>query len=291
MKTSAITTTNTDQVATQTVSKITYHLNTNHQKLSVDHVIIEEPLQINLLWFCEQRQAYQLSNLVVIMRTPGQDNALAVGFLISEGIITHQHDIIAIEVPSDSENNNLLEIQLDKKIKLDWLTLQRNFTSQSGCGLCGKSSIKSLALKSLRTINNQQHWLKVTDIPKLCLQLAKHQNLFAQTGGVHGAAYIVNNQWLTIQEDIGRHNAVDKVIGELVLTQQYAQQGILLLTSRISFELVQKAVMYGIPVIIALGAPSSLAITTAKQFNITLIGFSKSQTFNVYHGDWRLFSE
>ena len=274
--------------ASKTVNKHHYRLNCLSSRLSSDQVIIEEPLQINLVSFEHTKKHYQQRELAVIMRTPGDDVTLITGFLFSEAVITTQADILSIKVASDSETNNIVEVELAKHITIDWPGLTRSFTSQSSCGLCGKTSIKSLALKTQQAINNEQHWLNMASIPQLVEQLTERQSLFIATGGVHGAGLINNEHWFSIREDIGRHNAVDKIIGDIVMQQTTIARAILLLTGRVSFELMQKAVMAGIPVIIAVGAPSSLAIDVAKQFNITLIGFTKNQQFNVYHGNWRI---
>ncbi|WP_448250017.1 formate dehydrogenase accessory sulfurtransferase FdhD [Thalassotalea agariperforans] len=275
----------------KTVNKHHYRLNCLSTRLSSDEVVIEEPLQINLVSFEQAKNNYQQRELAVIMRTPGDDVALITGFLFSEAVITTAADILSIKIASDSETNNIVEVELAKHITIDWPSLSRSFTSQSSCGLCGKTSIKSLALKTQQSVNNEQHWLNMASIPQLVQQLTKQQSLFIDTGGVHGAGLINNEQWISIREDIGRHNAVDKIIGDIVMQQTAIARAILLLTGRVSFELMQKAVMAGIPVIIAVGAPSSLAIDVAKQFNITLIGFTKNQQFNVYHGNWRINSQ
>lgn len=287
--------------AIKPVTKLNYRLNCLTSQLTHDDVIIEEPLQINLLWFEQETQQYQHRELAVIMRTPGQDTALVTGFLFTEGIIKSATDILSIDTPSDGKKDNQLEIKLAQNIRVNWTKLARRFTSQSSCGICGKTSIKSLALQSSKKINDEKGWLDIHTIPTLSEQLTKQQPLFNQTGGVHGAAIVKNTQWLALEEDVGRHNAVDKVIGQLLIEQhitvpsnnskQQTDKSILLLTGRISFELIQKAVMAAIPVIIAIGAPSSLAISAAQQFNITLIGFIKNQQFNVYHGAWRLSDE
>lgn len=277
--------------ATKSVAKLQYRLECLSSRLSSDDVIIEEPLQINLLWFNTHKSDYQHDELAVIMRTPGNDIELIIGFLFSEGVIKSHADILSIAIPSDSKTNNIVEVELAKNIVLDWTTLARSFTSQSSCGVCGKTSIKSLALKSQKIMNTDTHWLGVSSIPQYCQALTKQQHLFSSTGGVHGAGLINNKQWLAVHEDIGRHNAVDKIIGDVVHNNYALTQAVLLLTGRISFELMQKAVMAGIPVVIAVGAPSSLAIAVAQQFDITLIGFTKNKQFNVYHGDYRINNE
>lgn len=278
--------------AIKSLTKRHYQLNEASQCLSADNVIVEEPLQINIWWFNPEKQQHQESELAIMMRTPGHDEILVLGFLFTEGIIQQYKDVTQITV--NSENTNIVDVELGNEISINWEKINRSFTSQSSCGLCGKTSIKALALKTQKTINSDKHWLSSVKIPLLINQLTQRQALFTITGGVHGAAIVSANKWLALYEDVGRHNAVDKVIGDVLVNHHSVEnnktneQKILLLTGRISFELIQKAVMAAIPVIIAIGAPSSLAISTAKQFDITLIGFTKSDQFSVYSGDWRM---
>ena len=275
----------------QSVAKKTYRLDTESCKLSYDDIIVEEPLQINLSWFNPEQKTYQHNELAIVMRTPGDDIALVTGLLFNEGIIKQQQDIVSITLPTDCETGNQLEVTLNKNILINWSAISRSFASLSSCGICGKTSIKSLALKSHQVFNTEKQWLNIKTVSQLSLHLTEQQTLFNKTGGVHGAAIFQEGEWLSIYEDIGRHNAVDKIIGNLCLKNITLDKAILLLTGRVSFELMQKAVMAAIPVVISVGAPSSLAIAVAKQFDITLIGFNRSQQFNVYHGHWRLFNE
>jgi FdhD protein len=170
--------------------------------------------------------------------------------------------------------------------------------SYSSCGLCGTTSLKTLQLKTEINLSYTEHknTLATQSILSLSEKMRSRQGLFDQTGGVHGAALFARqlDQQLAIQqlyEDIGRHNAVDKVVGALLVSDESYQAmhlWILLVSSRISFEIVQKAIMAGISVLVGVGAPSDLAIQAAKQFDLTLIGFASNKGFNVYHGDWRL---
>jgi len=289
----------TEQTAFSTVSRVQYQQQDDNQPSKVferatpinDQVIVEQPLQISLCFFNAEQQRYQSKILTVTMRTPNDDQALICGFLCAEGIIQQANEVIAIEWLAPNEQNlpqNHAEVTLAKHVQVNWPQLQRDFVSYSSCGICGKSSLKSLALKVQSTIDETQHWLPNQLISGLPTLLWQQQALFQQTGGVHGAGYYANQQLLFSAEDVGRHNAVDKVIGKVCQQQAQQAQAVLILSGRISFELVQKAVMANIPVIVAVGAPSSLAIQAAQQFNITLIGFVKAQKFNVYHADWRL---
>lgn len=253
----------------------------NHRSVVNDEVIVEAPLQIQL------QQIDQKIPVATIMRTPGDDHALALGFLFSENIIKQGSDVTSIG--SEQENEIILTIAAD--IPLDVQALSRPFVSYSGCGICGKTTLKQLALQQHRAIDESKHWLPFDSLLEHASLLSSRQQLFQKTGGVHGAA-LLQRQGNTLvlldcKEDVGRHNAVDKLVGKHLLST-LPSQNVLLLSGRISFELVQKAVMAGISVIAAIGAPSSLAIQTAKQFNLTLIGFMQTSQANIYCGDWRL---
>jgi len=253
-----------------------------------DYAIIEEPLLIALCYYDNDSSTYQTIDLTVVMRTPGHDKELITGFLFNEQIINKEKDIIHIKCNDDSQNINHVIVKLAEPVQPDWEKITRTFASQSSCGICGKTSLNGLAIKNDKIIDNESAWLKSNNIIKHAQDLKLHQPLFIETGGVHGAGYIVNNEWVCVYEDVGRHNAVDKVIGNIVINNTLANKSILVLSGRISFELMQKAVTAAIPVIIAIGAPSSLAISAAIQFNITLIGFTRNNQFNVYHGNHRI---
>ena len=253
-------------------------------RLSEDIVISEEPLNIVLHWNCPKTGKQLEKPLMVTMRTPGQDAFLVTGLLLSYAII---HHAVGIEKISCEEHNQC-DVYLDKHVQFDWKSLSRQFVSHSGCGICGANDVKKLAHTFEHNIDEQAHWLSINNLLTFSTQLRKQQTLFSATGGVHSAGIFTVNSCLSVQEDVGRHNAVDKVIGDLLQQDLLGNQNILMLSGRISFELMQKAVAANIPVVVAIGAPSSLAVSVAKQFNITLIGFVSEQTFNVYHGDFRL---
>ena len=321
----------TQQSPTIQVPRIRYSTSSGKQqsqstaqfKPQFDQVICEEPLQITLAWVTndqgkEQQEHSQV--FTITMRTPGDDIALITGLLFTEGQIDDisQIDHISSETDSDYDEpqNNQFTAYFSQGNQPDLAGLQRQLITQSSCGICGKTSLKSLELKAPKPLNNQPAWLDPEQIKTLPQRLLEQQSLFAQTGGVHGAALFDQNyQLLSVKEDVGRHNAVDKVIGEQLLGQQLLSQQelsqqllgqqelsqqllsqqelaatrhILLLSGRVSFELVQKAIIAGYPVIIAVGAPSSLAILAAQRFDLTLIGFTKPDSFNIYHGHWRI---
>ncbi len=266
-------------------------------RLCADLVAVEEPLQIILSWYEVQQSRYQQQVLTITMRTPGDDQALVYGFLLSEGIISAKEDVLSCcfddQGPQDniSYPDNKLTVTLAKHIQPDWQVIKRQFVNHSSCGLCGKTSLNALQLKktaSPQPASSTQSWLTAETICRLPELLKSHQEQYQQSGGVHAAGYFCDSQLLSVCEDIGRHNAVDKVIGDTCLYDLIQPRGVLVLSGRISFELVQKAVMANIDVIAAVGAPSSLALAAAKQFGLTLIGFIKKDSLNVYHGHWRV---
>lgn len=316
--------------ATKTINKYVYCVEKGSlkkskllKKISHDLVIVEQPLQIRLLWHDNAKQCSQVFSIT--MRTPDNDELLILGLLYSEGVISAYADIdkisqeIASNTPESSNTNvidNLWQVKLAAGVIPKLASLERFQITYSSCGLCGSTSLKSLELKNppnLKRIDNDfeesSAWLKVNDVLLLPQIMREKQQMFKQTGGVHGAALFVFNdnkisknevKFFTIGEDIGRHNALDKVIGTLIKTTKIATtehttseisaqvKYTVVVSGRISFEIVQKTIMAGISVLIGVGAPSDLAIKAAQRFDLTLIGFAGSESFNVYHGDWRL---
>jgi len=259
--------------------------------LSIDSVIVEEPLEVSLIYSDiagkEQERVY-----LVTMRTPGDDVNLVTGLLLAEGIINSASDIIGINEQFDLDdiNQNEIYLRLSSNVIVDWALINRDTTSFSSCGVCGKSSIKSLELRNIPDLESNEAWLSGHIIPHFSEQLRQYQAMFNQTGGVHGCGlFDAKGELLLSCEDVGRHNALDKLLGKLARSPELdKQQKIVFLSGRISFELIQKVLVSGISVLIAVGAPSNLAINMAKRFNLTLIGFSRDGGFNVYHGAFRL---
>lgn len=261
--------------------------------LESDPIAVEEPLQISLV---HRRKTVVFS---ITMRTPGNDIPLIYGLLFSEGIIQRASDIqeIVCEKVDEITQNNLKLVILADEFEFDIEQVERRLTSYSSCGLCGKSTLQTLELKRHRDLNRANFQLNTQLVHSLKNMLAE-QPLFSQTGGVHAAGFIEmkkviesaqkgmesepSNSVVSFYEDVGRHNALDKVIGQQLIEYDLLKPGLLLLSGRIGFELVQKAAMAGISTIVALGAPSSLAIKTAVQFEINLIGFAKDHSFNFY---------
>lgn len=249
-----------------------------------DFLASEEPLQIGLV-FGEKSHREQKS-ISVTMRTPGNDEELALGFLFTEGIISQKKDWMGFSSPVQ----NTIEVELHESSKPDLNKLERNFYTTSSCGVCGKSSIDAIRTVATQA-NEADNILISTDVlyslPSL---LRQTQHVFEQTGGLHASAiFDLSGKLLFFREDVGRHNALDKVIGwafrnELLPLNRH----ILLLSGRASFELIQKAAMAGIKVIAAVGAPSTLAVELAKEFDMTLVGFLRGSHFNIYCGEKRI---
>ena len=253
--------------------------------VSGDVVASEQALQIMLSFF--DQGSWQQRSLAVVMRTPGDDRALVLGYLISQGVIDALNDVQTLSLNEE----NLAEVKLAAHVEVDWQRFSRVFASQSGCGVCGQSQLKQLALR-YEPLKTPQQWLIPAQLLALPTLLRDSQALFEQTGGSHGAGLWLaeeqNSALAFVAEDVGRHNAVDKVLGYAYEQGVCLEKSVLVLSGRISFELVQKAVAAKIPAIVAVGAPSDIAIATAQQFNIALIGFTKAQQANVYCGQGQL---
>jgi FdhD protein len=256
-----------------------------------DILAVEEPLEIRLVYGpAENRQTKSIS---ITMRTPGNDFELATGFLFTEGIVNHYEEISKIyHSPSLLNPDNILLVELKENISPDIIKLERNFYTTSSCGVCGKASIDAVRTTGNLSRTNNEEPITVTKQLFYTLpdRLRLHQAIFETTGGLHASAlFDLEGNLIVAKEDVGRHNALDKLIG-YTLAQGILplNKHILLLSGRASFELVQKAAMAQIKIIAAVGAPSSLAVEMAKDFGITLIGFLRDQRFNVYCGEDRI---
>lgn len=244
-----------------------------------DILAVEEPLEIRVGG----------TPLAVTMRTPGNDVELAAGFLVSEGVISDAaqfRSAIHCTGPGIEENTyNVLDVTLMPGTVLPESSLQRNFYTTSSCGVCGKASIEAVETVSSFDVSQDSVQIDAETVVGLPDQLRSHQEVFDKTGGLHAAGLFdaVTGECLVIREDVGRHNAVDKVIGWAVLGERLPLRGtILQVSGRASFELVQKAVMAGIPVLSAISAPSSLAVELAATSGVTLVGFLRDSRMNVY---------
>ncbi|MBL7866209.1 MAG: formate dehydrogenase accessory sulfurtransferase FdhD, partial [Cyclobacteriaceae bacterium] len=237
-----------------------------------DVLALEEPLAIRLVSGRGSDQVEQ--DVSVTMRTPGNDAALAAGFLFTEGIIESPDQVEEIRGDDRHQHDQGVTVFLKPGVSVDSKRLQRNFYTTSSCGVCGKSSVDAIRM-ACKPVKAEDFKIQASVIQSLPQHLRVQQNIFEQTGGLHAAALFDGaGNLIVLQEDVGRHNALDKVIGEKFLRNEIPiSNQILMLSGRISFELVQKAAMAYIPVIAAIGAPSSLAVALATEMNITLLGF------------------
>lgn len=257
-----------------------------------DKVAVEEPLEIRLGYSTPAGRT--TSSISITMRTPGNDLELALGFLFSEAVIRSAADVSAAEhcgpPAPDTGNRNIVRIDLQPELAVDPGRLQRHFYTTSSCGVCGKSSLDALRVSGAERILDSDVRFARETLLSLPDALRAEQATFEETGGLHAAAaFDSKGELLVVREDVGRHNAVDKVVGTL-LTRDMLPAGSLglLVSGRASFELMQKTLMAGIPLLAAVSAPSSLAIELAREFNVSLVGFLRGATFNIYSGEERI---
>jgi FdhD protein len=285
-----------DSTSQTTVEKATGRISST----VLDSLAIEEPLEIQLNY--GPPDSRETRSISVTMRTPGNEFDLAAGFLMTEGVIRDANDIDQITYAGDSFNEdtqspqamavpklgskqNTVRVDLAAEVEVNLGSLQRNFYTTSSCGICGKASL--LALHTVgppRAANNFR--VDAQLLYHLPESLRASQGVFDRTGGLHAVGlFDAAGELLALREDVGRHNAVDKLIGsEFLADRKPLRDRILLLSGRASFELLQKALMGGIPMVAAVGAPSSLAVQVAREFDITLVGFLRKDHFNIYHG-------
>ena len=275
-------------MARSTISTGIYKVDKTGINATDDFLAVEEPLEIRIRYGIPPEQVTK--SISVTMRTPGNDEELATGFLFTEGIIKNVHDITGVQ-HCDNSDENVVEVELKPGVSFNLKNLDRNFYTTSSCGVCGKSSIEAITTTCLLNTNVEDD-IQCTPsiINNLPAVLRSTQNIFTQTGGLHACGlFTAEGELLISREDVGRHNALDKLIGASLNQNLFPLHNyLLLLSGRASFELVQKAYMAGIKVVAAVGAPSSLAVQTAASFGITLIGFVKAQTFNIYSGAQRI---
>lgn len=250
-----------------------------------DSIAIEEPLEIRLEYGNAENRKTQ--NISVTMRTPGNDTELGLGFLFTEGIIKLANDVESVRhcfIACAENKENVVQVSLKEGIEPQLHNAERNFYTTSSCGVCGKASINSIKTVSAYNNKRSENQVSADLLYQLPAILQKHQQVFKDTGGLHASAlFNTDGHLLLVREDVGRHNALDKLIGAALNKNLLPlDRHILLLSGRISFELVQKAAMAGVTIIAAVGAPSSLAVQLAEEFNITLVGFLRDQRFNIY---------
>jgi FdhD protein len=265
-----------------------------------DFVSVEEPLQIRLRTHDARTQVQNQSfqnqsfqnqgsnerdrDIAITMRTPGHDRELAAGFLFTEGVLQHAGQVSEIT----SDGRGAVTICLAEELPAE--IASRNFYVTSSCGVCGKASVEALRQAGIASPPLSTPMIHRDTLFELPQKLRKAQAVFEHTGGLHGAGlFTASGELLLAREDVGRHNAVDKLIGSAFLENRLPLgENVLMLSGRISFELVQKALMAGIPIVAAVGAPSSLAVETALRFGITLVGFLRDGRGNVYSGHARV---
>ena len=252
-----------------------------------DQLAVEEPMELRL-GYTDSRQGRMHKSIAITMRTPGDDVALGLGFLFAESIIRSMDEVTSI----DSDKANVLRIELREDIAVDRIRLDRNFYTTSSCGMCGKASLETLSLAGFDALHDNHFTLSLDVLKALPDRLAEQQPLFRRTGGNHGVALFNSaGEILLVKEDVGRHNALDKLNGALLQQGRLPLQNHgLLLSGRASFEMMQKALAAGCPMVLAVGAPSSLAVELAQEFNITLAGFVGERGCNIYHGAGRILS-
>lgn len=265
---------NEDAIIQQAITKLSSRGNLDLN----DNIAVESPLEIRVNKFGE-RPVHALS---VTMRTPGNDRELALGFLFTEGIIKSRDQITSI----NEEQENTIRLTLSQSVVFDPEKLQRHFYMSSSCGVCGKSSIEAIEVhipNKMKPLNNQ---ISADYLYKLPEKVRQFQDTFNKTGGLHAAAlFDSKGELIILREDVGRHNAMDKLVGYCLEANLLPLgEHVIFLSGRASFELIQKSLLAGASVVAAVGAPSSLAIALASRYNQTLIGFLKSDSLNLYSG-------
>ncbi len=257
-----------------------------------DVVAVEEPLEIQVASASVDGAAAK--SVSITMRTPGNDAELAVGFLYTEGIIGGKGDVRSVtavgQPDPESGLQNSIRVETAPDVALDLDKLQRHFYTTSSCGVCGKASLDALETtgqQSLATVDTRFGSDLLLALPGRVRDL---QPVFTATGGLHAAAaFGPDGEIRVVREDVGRHNATDKVVGALLEAGEVPGHGLgLFVSGRASFELMQKTLLAGIPLLVAVGAPSSLAVDTARAFGMTLVGFLRDGTFNIYAGEDRI---
>ena len=270
---------NSEPVRRQSIDAVRDGIRTRRDDL----VVVEEPLEIRLARLGETGPGRPIS---ITMRTPGSDVELALGFLHGEGLIRSNRDVASVH--ECGADRNVVRIELAADAPLDLARLERNFYTSSSCGVCGKASLEAVAaMMAAKPVEGAGN-VSAALLRSLAGRLHSAQPVFRDTGGLHAASlFDESGALIAASEDVGRHNALDKLVGERLLADALPLSGsVLLLSGRASFELLQKAAMAGVPVVASVGAPSSLAIDLAQRTGILLAGFLRGDSFNVYaHGE------
>ena len=254
------------------VSQRIIRLRSGDQSTAIDTLAVEEPLEIRI----------NNQPLSITMRTPGHDVELAAGFLFAEGILRSPADLEGIETYPRNQKGNVLNVILADQVACDWSKLKRHFTTTSSCGLCGRESIAAVRRRLPRVRSKVR--VKPSSLLALPTKLRAAQAGFDATGGLHAAGlFDLRGRLLVAREDIGRHNAVDKLLGWGLLNDKLPfERHILLVSGRASFEIIQKALAGRVPIVCAVSAPSSLAVELARSSGLTLVGFLRDGSMNIY---------
>ncbi len=253
-----------------------------------DLLAVEEPLEIRLGY---EKDGERVSRSVSItMRTPGDDEDLATGFLFTESIIRRIEDVAFVKPCGTSDDDNVIRVELESGVDVELERLDRHFYTTSSCGVCGKASLDALRVVGADPLPVGEISFRPSMLATLPGRLREAQKTFDETGGLHAAAaFDRHGELLVLREDIGRHNAVDKVVGALLSEGLLPASELgLMVSGRASFELMQKALLAGMPLLAAVSAPSSLAVQLAREFNLSLVGFLRGDTFNIYAGEERI---
>lgn len=256
-----------------------------------DVVVTEEPMEIRVE--SGPREARETTPLSVTMRTPGQDFELAAGFLFTEGIVARKRDVLRIEYCTDAgvpQEYNVVSVVLRTGLDFRPDRLSRHFYMTSSCGVCGKTALEAVRVAVRHPIPKDGPIVDAAELARMPERLREGQALFAKTGGLHAAGLFgPDGDLAALREDVGRHNAVDKVLGEAFLGGRTPlSKYVLAVSGRGGFEILQKAAVAGVPFVVAVGAPSSLAVGIAETFGMTLVGFARGDRFNVYAGRSRI---
>lgn len=279
--------------AVPTGSQAVLKVDGKSRRKEMDRLAVEEPMEIRVRW--QDDGAVQEKSIAITMRTPGDDFELAAGFLFAEGIVSGREEVVDIAYcldPEEPQERNVVTVTVAPGICVDVERLQRNVVAYSSCGLCGKATLESLDMAGCQPVEGTVQ--VPTDVLRsLPDRMRAGQASFEETGGLHAAALFAGDGTLiSLREDVGRHNAVDKVIGQQLIARRVPLDDVVMLVSaRAGFEILQKALVARLPVVAAIGAPSTLAVDLAERFGMTLVGFLRGETFNVYAGAERILAD
>lgn len=272
--------------ASHTRSRVTI-VEENGSRTRLDYLTTEEPLEIRL--------SEPKKTLAVTMRTPGADFELVAGFLYGEGVIERREQLVGmrycVDLADGRQRENIINVSLSEETSRFLPSLERHFFTNSACGVCGKASLETIRVRN-RVRRDDDRKVRAETLYSLGDKLRETQGLFKITGGLHAAAlFDMDGNLLRSREDVGRHNALDKLIGASFLAGELPLEGgIVMVSGRSSFEILQKCIVAGVPIVCSVSAPSSLAVTLAREFGVTSIGFLRGKKFNLYSGAERVIA-